>query len=181
MARRALEALVRVLVQAGQWRLGFSLSVVLVAGFVPGVENLTVMRVLRDRGWAEVEEEPGQRGWSLAGVEEGFCEVEVEVDGVRAGTQKDGSVALEDYRLRVLIFANHGKWRIGGKGVPFPHQWPFELSLFRPCYSVASALHPTRISVSCLDPHCVDHHPPSMEWRCSSSAMPAPIPPSPSW
>lgn len=39
----------------------------LAAVFVPGVENLTVMRVLRNRGWVEVEEEPGQRGWSLEG------------------------------------------------------------------------------------------------------------------
>lgn len=96
IARSALEALVRILVQAGQWRLGFSLSVVLAAVFVPGMENLMVMRVLRDRGWCEVEDEPGQRGWSLEGVGDGFCAVEVEVDGVRAGTQKEGSVALED-------------------------------------------------------------------------------------
>ena len=119
MARRALEALVRVLVQAGQWRLGLSLSVVLVAVFVPGVENLTVMRVLRDRGWVEVGEEPGQTGWSLAGVEEGFCEVEVDVDGVRAGTQKEGSVALEDYGLGVLILLITENGELGEKAYLF--------------------------------------------------------------
>lgn len=113
IARRALEALVRVLVQAGQWSLGFSVSVVLVVGFVSEVEKLIVMRVFRLRGWVEVGEEPGQRGWSFVGVGEGFWVV-VEVDGVRAGTQKEGRVALEDCgaRLLVLILMDKGDWGI---------------------------------------------------------------------
>lgn len=72
MARSAFEALVRVLVHAGQWILVPSGSVFLwlgvLEGFVDvdawesGAEKLIVTRIFSDRGCVEDGEEPGQRG-----------------------------------------------------------------------------------------------------------------------
>ena len=89
---------------AGQWILVLSASFLLWSGvwalglgFVDawelGVEKLIVMRVFSERGCVEDGEEPGQRGVSFI-VEWGWLVVE----GVRAGTQKEGRVVFEDYR-----------------------------------------------------------------------------------
>ena len=126
MARRAFEALVRVLVQAGQWILVLSgsgwllgLEFLLVEALSwgvsslgvlwlrmvvdadaceSGVEKLIVTRVFSERVWVEEGEEPGQRGESFA-VGLGLLVV---VEGVRVGTQKEGSVVFEDYVETVL-------------------------------------------------------------------------------
>ena len=123
MARRAFEALVRVLVQAGQWILVLSgsgwllgLEFLLVEALSwgvlwlrmvvdadadaceSGIEKLIVTRVFSERVWVEVGEEPGQRGESFT-VGLGLLVV---VEGVRVGTQKEGSVVFEDYVETVL-------------------------------------------------------------------------------
>ena len=82
----------RVLVQAGQMCLEAGVEDSLSGALGSAVENEIVMSVFRLRGWVEVGEEPGQRGWSLGGVVRCFWVVE----GVSAGTQKEGRVALED-------------------------------------------------------------------------------------
>lgn len=101
----------RVLVQAGQWSLGA--VVVVVVGVVlldevwdveaSGVEKVIGMRVFRERGCGEVGEEPGQREWSFGVLEEGVFVVVVVVEGVSAGTQKEGRVGLEDWIGRLLV------------------------------------------------------------------------------
>ncbi len=173
MARRALEALVRVLVQAGQWILvpsgSWLLLVVLrvllldmveeplivdadadVDGLESGLEKLSVMRIFRDKGCVEVGEEPGQRGKSFA-VGVGLLVV---VEGVRAGTQKEGSVVFEDYVERVLdelmVVERRGD-------VLSPHRWLFELWLSRPWRFVGSVLHPIQIFAWCLGLLCPVH------------------------
>lgn len=60
---------------------------------VSEVVNLMETRDLRDRGCAIDDDEDGHRGESLAALGKEFVVFE---DGVREGTQNEGSVGLED-------------------------------------------------------------------------------------
>lgn len=56
--------------------------------------KVTGMRVFSESGWGDVSDEAGQKGWSLGGfVADEVCVVVEE--GVKEGTQKEGSVGLE--------------------------------------------------------------------------------------
>ena len=58
------------------------------------VVKVTGIRVFSESGWGDVSEEAGQKGWSLGGfVDDEVCVVVKE--GVKEGTQKEGSVGSE--------------------------------------------------------------------------------------
>jgi len=86
----ALSVLLSVLSHAGQIGVCASADVD-VDVEVALVENVSVMRVFRDRGWVSVGEEAGQRGCSFWGLD---VEGRWEVEGVREGTQKEGRVGF---------------------------------------------------------------------------------------
>ena len=54
--------------------------------------NSTGMRVLRERGCGFVLDEAGHRGWNFR-----CFGVELEAEGVRDGTQKEGRICLDDF------------------------------------------------------------------------------------
>lgn len=101
----AFEALERSLLQAGQMRFCISESEVEFDFEFEEVEveKLIEMRDFKLRGCGFVEEEAGQRGEGFA-AEEGEV-LEVFVEGVREGTQKEGRVCFADFSSSIAFLA----------------------------------------------------------------------------
>lgn len=116
-------------------------------GVASEVVNLIETRDLRDRGCSIDDDEDGHKGESLAALGEGFVVFE---EGVREGTQNEGSVGLEDWNQKSVR-----PLTLGQPGCsPFPHPTPFSPLCARPLHFLTSLLHLAQTSASSLDLFC---------------------------
>ena len=139
MVNIALRVLVRAFLQAGHKNVGAFAECPADSAVVKLIE----INVLRERGWTSVDDEAGQKGKSLVGLDEFLVVV-----GVRDGTQNEGRVGLDDYDVgRMLI--SFGKYCKSRK-IPFLHPKLPALSLVLLLHFSASRLHPIQTFVSPL-------------------------------
>lgn len=178
MVSMAFNPLLSPFLQAGQISAEVSVAFEVVEGADSDDEVLNVMgmRVFRESGCEWVVDDAGHIGLSFSGLVDEAGPL-VLLEGVREGTQKEGSVGLAAWKseYQCCKIADQYSKRVI---IPFPHPSPSLPSPSPLSRSSTSPPRPTQTSSSCPSRHSEQPPPPfQLHPHCHSSSL---HPPSPS-